>query len=251
MPTLRIPLPSSVNPDSVATALSPSEAALIQNLDISTAPGRLARGKGWARSTDFEAHSFAVRGVFVATQRNCKKIAITSDTNGVVRAYQGQGLFSTGGIPSCHGPKPDFNDSEPLDGQQVTIVSSLWNPNVGQSDYVAPVSVFTGALAGKYYRIRAVGIWTSEVGGAAWKTINADGDAVTGNTSAGEFSGASAMYFGSFAVKLPGASDWTKNGVEKLHYVTTAGNIVGAFADNISVYSDNGGFMTVIAEEVV
>lgn len=109
---------------------------------------------------------------------------------------------------------------------------------------VANTVIYTGAKANTSYTITAKGTWAQDPDASL--NTGPEGLASFGNIGDGPFAG---MFFGSFAVKAPGNSQWVKIGASGTITPTQDGDILGSFADGIGAFDNNNGYMFVTTVE--
>jgi hypothetical protein len=99
-------LPVELNRDLSQDRLEPSQARILQNIDVLWAAGRMRRISGMAR-LGIEGSANGYFNSFVATRRDCKAILMTWDSGGNVLTFPGDGTSP------CAGPMPLWNDYSP------------------------------------------------------------------------------------------------------------------------------------------
>lgn len=233
---LSIPAPAALERKLEQTKIPPEFAYQAKHLDLCSELGRVLRGRGMARTADVTAQADTVLGAGVFTLPGCRKVLVDADDNGDLQAHVANAGNFTGGA-SCSGPMPDWMDLETEPGEELVIV-----PGTAEANTV----IFSGAVAGKAYRVRAVGRWRNDIL-LDYLTCGPEGttqQSLIGG--AGTFSG---YRHGAFMVKPPGGS-WTYAPETIVVQAVSNGDILGSMADDDHTFSDNWGFMAVGVKEV-
>ena len=233
MPIELIPIPARLNVSDHPMHLQVWETPELKNADTMRMPGRLRRGRGYARSSEVSGSSETIIAAKTFRRRDCRKLLVDASAGGTWRASMSDAGNLIG--RPCVGPGPDYMDAGDADNQRVTTV-----PATAEGTTV----IWADAQKGRKYRVWAMGRWRQdpdvvyEVGPQGnFGFVDIPG----GNTFAG-------MRFGAFAVKEPGGN-WVYAGKYKIVTASADGDLLGSFADADGAWGDNHGFLTVIVTE--
>ena len=158
--------PSELNRNLSPDKLSPTQARILQNCDLTTFPGRLRRCRGYV-TTQVTGAGATVRSCFVAERRDGKLILLDANTAGLIRATYGDGtVIGTGPLPTQN-PFPDDEDRG-MDWvdvttwawQNVATLAILTGPGVTSVDcsaYFSAGGAPTSGLPYTWWRIKIAG----------------------------------------------------------------------------------------------
>lgn len=232
---LSIPAPAALERKLHPTKVPPAFALQARRIDLTSALGRVQRGKGMARTADIEAQADTVLGAGIFILGGCRKVVLDADANGDLRAHVTNAAGFAGGF-GCVGPMPDWMDIELEPGEVGVLV-----PATVEGTTV----IYSGALSGKYYRVRARGRWRND-STLPFLQCGPEGTTNMGVVGGGVFAG---FRHGAFVAKAPGGS-WAATGSEGVVLAASAGSILGSMADDDATFNNNFGWMQVAVKEL-
>lgn len=120
-------MPTSLNRNKSQQSLSPSEARILQSVDVLWMEYRARRGAGYAR-TNLPTETATIPNAIVITRQDCNQAVLYhTGTNNSIKAVWGDGTFA------CRGPVPFWQDTTTGGGSGQAISEDGNDPQT--SDY--------------------------------------------------------------------------------------------------------------------